>query len=67
MGLQIILKGSECMKKDQHLKIRTTQEILDQVNELVEHYKAISIGTVNKTNIIELAIKELHKGMEKAK
>lgn len=53
--------------KDKHLKIRTSQEVMDQVSELVEYYKSISIGTVNKTNIIELAINELHKRIPKDK
>lgn len=55
------------MKKDQHFKIRTTQEFLDRLDELVEHYKSISIGTINKTVIVELAISELHKKMEQTK
>ena len=65
MGVQ----GKEVinLKKDKHLKIRTSQEIIDQVNELVEHYKSISVGTVNKTNIIELAINELYKKIENGK
>lgn len=56
------------MKKDQHLKLRTTKEVSDMVDELVEYYSAISIaGTINKTTVIELAIKELHKRMGQTK
>lgn len=52
--------------KDQHIKLRTTKEIANMVDDLVEHYSAFSIGKVNRTNIIELAISELYKKVKGA-
>lgn len=50
--------------KDQFIRARVSQDIIDKIDELVKHYSSISVGTVNKTNIIELAIKELHRKMK---
>ncbi|MED4456181.1 hypothetical protein [Metabacillus fastidiosus] len=53
--------------KDQFIRARVSQDIIDKINDLVKHYNAISVGTINKTNIIELAINELHKEMKEGK
>lgn len=55
------------MKKDQHFQIRTTQDFLNKLDELVDYYKTNAIGTINKTVIVELAVNELHKKIEQSK
>lgn len=48
--------------KNQFIRARVSQEIVDQVEELVKHYSALTpVGTVNKTIVIELAIRELYQ------
>lgn len=53
--------------KDQFLRARVSQDIIDKVAELVEYYSSTAIGTINKTTVIELAINELYKKMKDEK
>ena len=55
------------MVRDQQIRARVPQEIIDKIDSLVEYYGAISVGTVNKTSIVELAINELYQKVEQLK
>lgn len=50
--------------REHHIRIRTTEETVKKIDELIEHYQENSINKITKTNIIELAIRELHKEMK---
>lgn len=47
--------------RDQHIRIRTTIQVSDRLDQLVEHFQKISMNKVTKTDVVEFAINELYK------
>lgn len=53
--------------KDKTFKIRTNEEFLEKLDELVDHYRSFSVGTVTKTSIVEFAVSKLHEQMKQSR
>lgn len=53
--------------RSEHIRVRTTVEVSERLEQLIEHFQKISINKVTKTDVIEYAINELFESRIKNK
>lgn len=47
--------------RDQHIRVRTTLNVSERLDQLIEYFQKLSMNKVTKTDVVEYCINEMYK------